>query len=71
LNHDNERAAGVMASLTGKLTEAFELAITLEKEVRSSALLREGAHRIAIDTHHLRTQVELLHDDLAGRKAKS
>jgi hypothetical protein len=71
LDHDNERFAGVMTALTGKRTEAFELATELEKEVRSAALLRESAHRIAIDTHQLRTQVERLQDDLVGHKAKS
>jgi hypothetical protein len=71
MDHDNERSAGVMAALAGKLTDAFELAITLEKEVRSAAPLRESAHRIAIDTHHLRTQVELLQDDLVAHRAKS
>ena len=64
LDHANERIAGLMAALSGKLTEAFELALALEKEGRGAALLRENAHRIAIDAHQLRTQVERLQDDL-------
>jgi hypothetical protein len=71
LDHDKEVCAGVMGALTGKLTEAFELAVALEKEVRSTALLRECAHRIAIDAHQLRTQVERLQDDLVGHRARS
>jgi hypothetical protein len=39
----------MMGALTGKLTEAYEPATVVVKEVRSAALLREGAHRIAID----------------------
>ncbi len=71
MDHDNESFTGIMGALTGKLTEAFELATMLEKEARSAALLRESAHRIAIDTHQLRTRVERLQDDLVDHKAKS
>ena len=70
MDHDDERFVSIMGALTDKLTQAFELAIVLEKEVRSAALLRENAHQIAIDTHHLRTRVERLQDDLVDRKAK-
>jgi hypothetical protein len=71
LDHDNESFVGIMGALTGKLTEAFELATMLEKEARSTAVLRESAHRIAIDTHHLRTRVERLQDDIVSHRAKS
>ncbi len=69
MDQDDERIVGITGALTGKLTEAFELAIVLEKETRSDVLLRESAHRIAIDAHHLRTRVERLQEDLVDHKA--
>ena len=65
---NNERFAGITTALADKLTEAFELATGLEKEVREAVLLREGAHRIAVDVGHLRTRVNQLQDDLADAK---
>jgi hypothetical protein len=71
LGHDGEGFAGITGALTTRVTEAFELATMLEKEVRSTALLRESAHRIAVDADHLRTQVQRLEEYLADRKAKN
>ncbi len=60
---------GITGALTGKLTEAFGLATVLEKEAHIDVLLREGAHRIAIDAHRIRARVERLQDDLLDHKA--
>lgn len=69
LDHDDERFVSITGALSGKLTEAFELATVLEKEARSDVLLRESAHRIAIDAHRLRARVERLQGDLVDHKA--
>ncbi len=70
MDHDNESFVGMVGALTDKLTQAFELAIVLEKEVRSADLLRENVHQIAIDAHQLRTRVERLQDDVVDHKVK-
>lgn len=71
LDHDVEGFAGITDELARKLTDAFELATMLETQARNATQLREGAHRIAIDAHHLRTRVERLQGDLASHKAES
>jgi hypothetical protein len=68
VDHDDERFVGITGALSGKLTEAFELAIALEKEAHSDVLLRESAHRIAIDAHRLRARVQRLQGDLVDQK---
>jgi hypothetical protein len=71
LDHDNERFVSITDALADKLTEAFELVMVFEKEVRSAAVLREGAHRIAVDASCLRVRVNRLQDDLVDKKSGS
>ena len=71
MDHDNERFVNITNALADKLTEAFELAMVFETEARSAAVLRESAHRIAVDVGHLRVQVKRLQDDLVDTKLGS